>query len=85
MESDLSDDDDRLISAYAKLTAAGGGDWAEGQFGALVEALESRAVSWNRDTKATKLIIMITDAPVHYANDGIGKLHTLPAFTSTLR
>eukprot|EP01054_Gregarina_sp_Poly1_P006767 Gregarina_sp_Poly_1__6766@NODE_364_length_9189_cov_605_028174_g300_i0_p4_GENE_NODE_364_length_9189_cov_605_028174_g300_i0NODE_364_length_9189_cov_605_028174_g300_i0_p4_ORF_typecomplete_len378_score59_25Integrin_beta/PF00362_18/1_6e02Integrin_beta/PF00362_18/9_2e15VWA/PF00092_28/0_006_NODE_364_length_9189_cov_605_028174_g300_i01521285 len=51
--------------------ASGGWDFAENQYGALIEVLQSPSkYPWMTNPDAEKLVILITDAPPHYAGDG---------------
>lgn len=73
-----------MAANLASLSATGGGDGPEAQADGLYDAVHAQ---WN--PKATKVAVLITDAPPHgigEAGDGFPKgcpLRTLPLLLST--
>eukprot|EP01055_Gregarina_sp_Pseudo9_P000664 Gregarina_sp_Pseudo_9__663@NODE_1421_length_1615_cov_102_258883_g1319_i0_p1_GENE_NODE_1421_length_1615_cov_102_258883_g1319_i0NODE_1421_length_1615_cov_102_258883_g1319_i0_p1_ORF_typecomplete_len385_score100_66Integrin_beta/PF00362_18/4_3e20VWA/PF00092_28/0_017_NODE_1421_length_1615_cov_102_258883_g1319_i03541508 len=66
-----TDNLEALSGLYRSELSSGGYDWPENQFGALVEILQSPTkIPWMTNPDASKLIVLITDAPPHFAGDG---------------
>eukprot|EP01055_Gregarina_sp_Pseudo9_P000455 Gregarina_sp_Pseudo_9__454@NODE_1293_length_1709_cov_308_243114_g1216_i0_p1_GENE_NODE_1293_length_1709_cov_308_243114_g1216_i0NODE_1293_length_1709_cov_308_243114_g1216_i0_p1_ORF_typecomplete_len367_score83_07Integrin_beta/PF00362_18/1_6e22VWA/PF00092_28/7_4e06_NODE_1293_length_1709_cov_308_243114_g1216_i02591359 len=79
-EMPFSRDLDQLGTVYNRLVykVYGGGDMPEAQFHALLATARSNFVGWGTST-ITKLIILITDAAPHFADDGFNT-NGLPPF-----
>ncbi|KAG8704630.1 hypothetical protein FRC09_003417 [Ceratobasidium sp. 395] len=60
---DLTTNLNAVTTGLSSLSATGGGDGPEAQTDSMAEALDN--VSWNRDPKASKVAVLITDAPPH--------------------
>eukprot|EP01053_Blabericola_migrator_P003619 Blabericola_migrator_1__3618@NODE_207_length_11402_cov_480_440053_g178_i0_p1_GENE_NODE_207_length_11402_cov_480_440053_g178_i0NODE_207_length_11402_cov_480_440053_g178_i0_p1_ORF_typecomplete_len1895_score294_63Integrin_beta/PF00362_18/5_2e24Integrin_beta/PF00362_18/1_8e23Integrin_beta/PF00362_18/7_7e02Integrin_beta/PF00362_18/3_8e19Integrin_beta/PF00362_18/8_9e20Integrin_beta/PF00362_18/2_4e20BrnA_antitoxin/PF14384_6/7_3e02BrnA_antitoxin/PF14384_6/48BrnA_antitoxin/PF14384_6/1_6e02BrnA_antitoxin/ len=63
----LTDNLEGVQAAYSGLTADGGADLPASQYQALINVLLDEAVGWRSD--ATKIVLVITDNPVHLPND----------------
>eukprot|EP01056_Protomagalhaensia_sp_Gyna25_P001863 Protomagalhaensia_sp_Gyna_25__1862@NODE_1987_length_1363_cov_862_388218_g1637_i0_p1_GENE_NODE_1987_length_1363_cov_862_388218_g1637_i0NODE_1987_length_1363_cov_862_388218_g1637_i0_p1_ORF_typecomplete_len344_score38_23Integrin_beta/PF00362_18/1_5e20VWA/PF00092_28/0_004_NODE_1987_length_1363_cov_862_388218_g1637_i01241155 len=66
-EVDMSNKEEDLLELYSRNIPYGGGDAPECQFVALLAASQL-PFPWNAD--ATKLFIVVTDAPPHFKDDG---------------
>lgn len=73
--SEFTFDIDAEIDFLDKQFAAGGGDYPE----AVVEALEAAVYKQEWDSSATQLMFLVLDAPPHYTNDNITRLHKVTA------
>lgn len=78
-ESPLSANATHVSEVYSRLVSAGGADPAENQFGAIVAAAQSSSPEWSQ-SRATRLIVLATDACPHFADDGLNQ-NGLKAFS----
>lgn len=76
---DFTEDVSKIYDHYNSETPNGGGDPAENQFGAILAATQSNRVSWNSEPDSTKLIVVVTDSPPHFENDGLDTKGMKPA------
>ncbi|EZG68158.1 integrin beta chain [Gregarina niphandrodes] len=70
--SDFSTDTQPVYDAYAQAVSYGGADAPENHFGAILAAMESSNISWSPlGSEYTRLIVVVTDAAPHHADDGL--------------
>eukprot|EP01057_Protomagalhaensia_wolfi_P001627 Protomagalhaensia_wolfi_Nauph_80__1626@NODE_2002_length_1248_cov_125_545079_g1567_i0_p1_GENE_NODE_2002_length_1248_cov_125_545079_g1567_i0NODE_2002_length_1248_cov_125_545079_g1567_i0_p1_ORF_typecomplete_len358_score80_22Integrin_beta/PF00362_18/8_7e27VWA/PF00092_28/0_0007VWA/PF00092_28/6_6e03VWA_2/PF13519_6/0_1_NODE_2002_length_1248_cov_125_545079_g1567_i01121185 len=65
---------------YSQLTIQSGGDIPESQFTAIVAAAQSDQSGWGLIEEATRIIVVVTDAPPHFEGDSYNVMQ-LPAFS----
>ncbi|EZG68154.1 integrin beta chain [Gregarina niphandrodes] len=70
--ADLSTDLEPIYDSYADAVSYGGADAPENHFGAILAAMESSYISWSPlGSEYTRLIVVVTDAAPHHADDGL--------------
>ncbi|EZG82700.1 integrin beta chain [Gregarina niphandrodes] len=70
--SDFSTDAQPIYDAYAQAISYGGADAPENHFGAILAAMESSNIGWSPlGSEYTRLIVVVTDAAPHHADDGL--------------
>jgi hypothetical protein len=64
---------DEIQAGILALWPNGGGDPAENQFGAIIDALQNPAVGWEptESRLSTRVMIVMTDSWPHFADDGL--------------
>eukprot|EP01055_Gregarina_sp_Pseudo9_P001522 Gregarina_sp_Pseudo_9__1521@NODE_2020_length_1199_cov_1271_142241_g1865_i0_p1_GENE_NODE_2020_length_1199_cov_1271_142241_g1865_i0NODE_2020_length_1199_cov_1271_142241_g1865_i0_p1_ORF_typecomplete_len314_score18_66Integrin_beta/PF00362_18/1e18Cys_rich_VLP/PF14194_6/0_021VWA_2/PF13519_6/0_079VWA/PF00092_28/0_12_NODE_2020_length_1199_cov_1271_142241_g1865_i01441085 len=70
INSALTTNASAIEEIYAMYGPNGGGDPPESQFTALLAATQAQGIQWSGSPDRAQLIVMVTDAPPHFAGDG---------------